>query len=46
MPVILATREAEIRMIEVQSQLWQIVCERDPIWKKPITKIRPGSGSS
>jgi hypothetical protein len=36
MPVILPTQEAEIRRIEVQSQLRQIV--RDPISKKPITK--------
>jgi hypothetical protein len=27
MPVILATQEADTRRIEVQSQLWQIVCE-------------------
>jgi hypothetical protein len=33
-PVILATQEAEVRRITVQSQPWQIVCET-PISKKP-----------
>jgi hypothetical protein len=37
-PVILATQEAKIRRITVQSQPGQIV-PRDPISKKPITKI-------
>jgi hypothetical protein len=37
-PVILATQEAEIRRIEVQSQLGQRVLQ-DPILKNPITKI-------
>jgi hypothetical protein len=37
-PVILATQEAEIRRIMVQSQPWKIVLQ-DPISKKPITKI-------
>jgi hypothetical protein len=38
MPAILATQEAEIRRIEVQSQSGQIVL-REPIWKKkPSTK--------
>jgi hypothetical protein len=37
MPVTLATQEAEIRRIKVQSQLRQIV--RDPVLKNPITKI-------
>jgi hypothetical protein len=36
-PVILATQEAEIRRITVQSQPGQIV-PGDPISKKPITK--------
>jgi hypothetical protein len=36
-PVILATQEAEIRRIVVQSQPRKIVL-RDPILKKPITK--------
>jgi hypothetical protein len=37
MPIILATQEAEMRRIEVQSQPWQIVLW-DPISKKPVTK--------
>jgi hypothetical protein len=37
MPIILATQEAEIRRIEVPSQLRQIIL-RDPISKKPFTK--------
>jgi hypothetical protein len=36
-PVILATRKAEIRRTEVQSQPRQIVSQ-DPISKKPITE--------
>jgi hypothetical protein len=36
-PVILATQEAEIRRIQVQSQLWANSLE-DPILKTPITK--------
>jgi hypothetical protein len=35
-PVILATQEAEIRRIEVQSQPGQII--RETLSKKPITK--------
>jgi hypothetical protein len=35
-PIILATQEAEIRRILVQSQAGQIV--QDPVLKKPITK--------
>jgi hypothetical protein len=38
MSVILATQEAEIRRITVQSQSEQIVL-RDPISKIPFTKI-------
>jgi hypothetical protein len=38
LPVILATKEAEIRRIMVQSQPRQIVLG-DPILKTPITKI-------
>jgi hypothetical protein len=37
-PIILATQEAEIRRIEVQSQPRQIV-SRDPISKKLFTKM-------
>jgi hypothetical protein len=37
MPVILATQEAEIRKIEVQSQPAQIVCETLSR-KKPLSK--------
>jgi hypothetical protein len=44
MPVILATQEAEIRRIAVQSQPWQIV-PQDSISKKPFTKKGWWSGS-
>jgi hypothetical protein len=37
MPVILATQEAEIKSIKVQSQLWANSLQ-DPISKKSITK--------
>jgi hypothetical protein len=40
-PVILATQEAEIRRIEVQSQPGQNSF-RDPIWKKTHHKKRTG----
>jgi hypothetical protein len=40
-PVILASREAEIRRIEVQSQ-HQVNSSQDPILKKPNTKNRAG----
>jgi hypothetical protein len=40
-PVILATQEAEIRRIVIQSQSRQIV-PQDPILKKPFTKKRAG----
>jgi hypothetical protein len=38
-PIILASQEAEIRRIVVQSQPGQIACNTLPISKKPITKI-------
>jgi hypothetical protein len=44
MPAILATQEAKIRRIAVQSQPRQIVL-RDPISKNPITKKGWWSGS-
>jgi hypothetical protein len=44
MPVILATQEAEIRRIAVQSQPKQIVCETTS--KNPITKKGWWSGST
>jgi hypothetical protein len=40
-PVILATQEAEIRRITVQSQPWAN-SSRDPILKKPFTKKTGG----
>jgi hypothetical protein len=40
-PVILATHEAEIRRIKIQSQPGQNT-SRDPISKNPITKKRAG----
>jgi hypothetical protein len=43
-PVILATQEAEIRRVVVQSQPWQIVRET-LILKKPITQKSWWSGS-
>jgi hypothetical protein len=43
-PVILATQEAEVRRITVQSQPRQTVL-RDPILKKPFTKKGWWSGS-
>jgi hypothetical protein len=41
MPVILATQEAEIRKMVVQSQPWKTV-PRDPIWKNPLQKRAGG----
>jgi hypothetical protein len=41
-PVILATQEAEIRRIELQSQLGQIVCETLCQKKKPLLKRAGG----
>jgi hypothetical protein len=41
MLVILATQEAEIRRIAIQSQPGQIVLQ-DPISKKPFTKKKKG----
>jgi hypothetical protein len=43
MPVILATQEAEIRRIEIQSQPGQIVHETLP-QKKPITNKNRAGG--
>jgi hypothetical protein len=37
MPVILATQEAEVRRITVQSQTWEN-SSRHPYFEKPITK--------
>jgi hypothetical protein len=45
MAVILATQEAEIRRITVQSQPWANSSPnspRDPVLKKPIKKKRTG----
>jgi hypothetical protein len=39
-PVILATQEAEIRRIKVQSQHQQIVCK--PLSRKPLHEYRAG----
>jgi hypothetical protein len=39
-PVILATQEAKIRRITIQSQLWQIVCETQSQKKKKIPQYK------